>query len=158
MIGPLVGPFIEANLTWWVILSSKHRNLSDKPPSTHIHRQWIPWTQLIFGAAVQALHFFTPETNSRVLLDRAAKRLRKVEGLSHVYGPLELETDRFAPKKLLKTWIRPFEMFVREPIVLCCSLLSGFSDALIFTFLAAFPLVYKQWGFSTELMATTFIP
>ena len=141
-----------------MILSSKHRNLSDKPPSTHIHRQWIPWTQLIFGAAVQALHFFTPETNSRVLLDRAAKRLRKVEGLSHVYGPLELETDRFAPKKLLKTWIRPFEMFVREPIVLCCSLLSGFSDALIFTFLAAFPLVYKQWGFSTELMATTFIP
>jgi hypothetical protein len=49
-------------------------------------------------------------------------------------------------------------MFVREPIVLCCSLLSGFSDALIFTFLAAFPLVYKQWGFTTELMATTFIP
>jgi hypothetical protein len=32
-------------------------------------------------------------------------------------------------------WARPFYMLLREPIVLCLSLLSGFSDALIFTFL-----------------------
>jgi hypothetical protein len=132
------------------------------PPLTP--RSWIAWTQLIFGAAVQLLHFFTPETNSRVLLDRRARALRSLgnAGLGHVYGPFELETldhgTRFAPRKILRTWTRPFVMFATEPIVLFCSLLSGFSDALIFTFLAAFPLVYAQWGFSTELMATTFVP
>jgi len=151
-----VGPFIEAHLTWYV---SPRTNGPHSTTPRSLRRSWIAWTQLIFGGAVQLLHFFTPETNSRVLLTRHAKRLRaQVEGLSHVYGPLELEEDRFAPRKLLKTWTRPFVMFATEPIVLFCSLLSGFSDALIFTFLAAFPLVYGQWGFSTELMATTFIP
>ena len=78
-------------------------------------------------------------------------------------------------------FLEQFEMFVREPIVLCLSLLSGkllvwanieiffgaharnsifqgFSDALIFTFLASFETVFEQWGFSTEMMATTFVP
>lgn len=37
-------------------------------------------------------------------------------------------------------------MLATEPIVLFLSLLSGFSDALIFIFIESFPLVYKQWG------------
>lgn len=49
-------------------------------------------------------------------------------------------------------------MFATEPIVLFCSLLSGFSDALIFTFLEAFTPVYQQWNFTTEQMALTFVP
>ena len=136
VIGPLVGPFIEANLKW----------------------EWICWTQLIFGGFVQILHFFfVPETRSTVLLDREAKRRRKA-GESNIYGPSELKEHRFSRQEIIKTWIRPFEMFVREPIVLFCSLLSGFSDALIFTFLEAFTPVYAQWGFTTEQMALTFVP
>jgi MFS family permease len=38
-------------------------------------------------------------------------------------------------------------MFLREPIVLFLSLLSGFSDALIFTCIESFALVFEQWGF-----------
>lgn len=41
-------------------------------------------------------------------------------------------------------WIRPFVMFLREIIVFCLSLLSGFSDALISTFLESFTPIYKQ--------------
>ncbi|ORY20831.1 putative multidrug transporter [Naematelia encephala] len=136
VIGPLVGPFIEVNLSW----------------------AWICWVQLIFGGFVQILHFaLVPETRASVLLDREARRLRK-NGQSNIYGPSEVKKNRFSAHEILTTWARPFEMFVREPIVLCCSLLSGFSDALIFTFLEAFTPVYKQWGFSTELMAATFVP
>ncbi len=116
-----------------------------------------PLFQLFFGLAVQAIHFFTPETRVSVLLDREAKR-RRAAGETNVYGPSELEENRFALKKLAVIWFRPFEMFVREPIVLCCSLLSGFSDALIFTFLEAFTPVYSQWGFTTEQLALAFIP
>ena len=49
-------------------------------------------------------------------------------------------------------------MFLREPIVLCLSLLSGFSDALIFTFLESFTPVYKQWGFGIIAIGLAFIP
>jgi len=49
-------------------------------------------------------------------------------------------------------------MFFTEPIVLWLSLLSGFSDALLFIFLQAFTPVYKQWGFSTIQTGLAFIP
>lgn len=50
-------------------------------------------------------------------------------------------------------------MFVREPIVLFLSLLSGFSDALIFTFLEAFAITYPaNFGFGTLQVAWAFIP
>ncbi|WWC73385.1 uncharacterized protein I206_107352 [Kwoniella pini CBS 10737] len=138
VIGPIIGPFIQANLSW----------------------EWICWVQLIFGVFVQILHFFlVPETRSTVLLDRHAKKLR-AEGRSNVYGPNELRPwrERFTVKEVVHTWIRPFQMFLTEPIVLCCSLLSGFSDALIFTFMEAFTPVYEQWGFTTEQMALAFVP
>jgi hypothetical protein len=115
VIGPIVGPFVQANLSW----------------------HWICWTQLIFGGFVQVLHFFVPETRASVLLDREARRRRK-NGQSNVYGPNEVREHRFSAHEIIKTWTRPFIMFVSEPIVLWCSLLSGFSDALIFTFLEAF--------------------
>jgi hypothetical protein len=49
-------------------------------------------------------------------------------------------------------------MFVTEPIVLTLSLLSGFSDALIFMFIQSFTLVYKQWHFSTLAVGLSFVP
>lgn len=55
-------------------------------------------------------------------------------------------------------WSRPFEMFVREPIVLLLSLLSGFSDALVFTFIEAFGKLYGQWNFTTVQLGWAFIP
>ena len=61
-------------------------------------------------------------------------------------------------KEVLTIWHRPFEVFVCEPIVLCFSLLSGFSDALIFTFLEAYTPVYKQWGFDDVTTSLAFTP
>jgi hypothetical protein len=49
-------------------------------------------------------------------------------------------------------------MFVTEPIVLTLSLLSGFSDALIFMFIQSFGLVYDQWGFTTVTKGLSFLP
>ncbi|KAL6721485.1 hypothetical protein ACLMJK_000589 [Lecanora helva] len=135
-IGPLVGAFIQRHLSW----------------------HWNFWVQLIFGGAVQIAHFIlVPETRSTIILDRLAKKRRKA-GETNVYGPNELKENRFSMKEILITWSRPFEMFVKEPIVLCLSLLSGFSDALIFTFLESFNPVYKQWDFGTTAIGLAFIP
>ncbi|CAK4012316.1 major facilitator superfamily transporter [Lecanosticta acicola] len=138
ILGPIVGGFSESFLGW----------------------RWSIWIQLIFGGAIQILHFFTvPETRTTIMLNRIAKKRRK-EGNPNVWGPDELVPfkDRFSAREVLQTWIRPFKMFLTEPIVLVLSLLSGFSDALIFMFIQSLSLVYKQWNFSTVAVGLSFIP
>lgn len=135
-VGPFIGGFIQA----------------------YLPLKWNFWVQLIFGGAVQLAHFvLVPETRSTILLDREAKKRRK-NGEKNIWGPNEVRDDRFSLKEIGSYWIRPFEMFAREPIVLFLSLLSGFSDMLIFIFLESFQLVYKQWGFSTVQIGLAFIP
>lgn len=99
-----------------------------------------------------------PESRSTILIDREAKRRRKTGEDPNIYGPNELKSPRVSLKEAGKIWIRPFETFFREPIVLCLSLLSGFSDALIFTFLESFQPVYGQWNFGILAQAWAFIP
>jgi MFS family permease len=138
VLGPIVGGFTEAYLDW----------------------RWSIWVQLILGGFVQIVHFFTvPETRSTIMMNRIAKRRRKADPTANVWGPDELVPfrERFSAKEVITTWIRPFRMFLTEPIVLVLSLLSGFSDALIFMFIQSFALVYKQWGFSTVQIGLSFI-
>jgi len=118
---------------------------------------WIFWVQLLVGGGVQLIHLvLNPETRATVLLDREAKRRRK-NGETNIYGPNELR-ERLTAKAVWTIWYRPFYMFFTEPIVLWLSLLSGFSDALIFTFLQSYQLVYKQWGFGTIGISLAFVP
>ena len=136
VVGPVVGAFVQTYLSW----------------------RWNFWVQLIFGGFVQLVHFFVvPETRSTIMMDKIAKRRRKA-GQENIYGPSELKEHRITFHEVLIVWARPFEMFAREPIVLCLSLLSGFSDALIFTFLESYMPVYKQWNFSTVQIGLAFIP
>lgn len=128
------------------------------PVEKFLSLKWNFWVQLIFGGAVQLLHFFTPETRSTILIDREAKRRRKTGEDPNIYGPNELKKPRVSLKEFSEIWTRSFVMFVREPIVLFLSLLSGFSDALIFTFIEGFTPVYEQWGFGTLDLAWAFIP
>lgn len=122
-------------------------------------RRWAIWIELIFGGFVQLVHFFTvPETRSTIMMNRIAKKRRK-QGNANIWGPDELVPfkDRFSVKEILITWIRPFRMFLTEPIVLVLSLLSGFSDALIFMFIQSFSLVYKQWHFDAVTVGLSFL-
>lgn len=138
-LGPIVGGFVEQWLDW----------------------HWTIWIQLIFGGFVQLCHLIlVPETRSTILMDRIAKKRRKAGTHPNLYGPNELQSfsERFNFREILVTWIRPFRMFLTEPIVLTLSLLSGFSDALIFMFLQSFSLVYKQWSFNDWQLGLAFVP
>ena len=107
------------------------------------------------ASSSRSLHFFlVPETRSTCLMDKAAKR-RRTEGRAVRQACQRLGPRRACPFRRAfhhvrgrATWVRPFKMFLTEPIVLTLSLLSGFSDALIFMFLQSYGLVYKQWGFT----------
>lgn len=139
VLGPIVGGFVEQFLPW----------------------RWNIWIQLIFGGFVQLLHLFlVPETRTTIIMDRIAKKRRESGQSPNLYGPNELEPfrERFSAREILVTWMRPFKMFLTEPIVLVLSLLSGFSDALIFMFIQSFSLVYELWDFSILAIGLAFIP
>jgi hypothetical protein len=93
------------------------------------------------------------------MMNRIAKKRRAADPNANVWGPDELVPfkDRFSAKEVLVTWIRPFKMFLTEPIVLVLSLLSGFSDALIFMFIQSFALVYEQWHFQAFEIGLAFL-
>lgn len=136
IFGPIIGGFIESYMHW----------------------RWCMWLQLIAGVSVQILHgFLVNETRTTVLITNHAKKLRK-EG-QEVYGPNDIKTWReaFQPKELVALWLRPFKMFFTEPIVLVLSLLSGFSDALIFMGFQSFGLVYALWDFQAWQVGLTFV-
>ncbi|KAK8109667.1 MFS general substrate transporter [Apiospora kogelbergensis] len=137
IFGPIVGGFVEYYLHW----------------------RWTIWLQLIAGVAVQALHFFlVDETRVTCRLGAHAKRLRKSRDLN-CWGPNEQKTwkEILAPAEMTTLWLRPFKMFVTEPIVAVLSLLSGFSDALIFMGFQSFGLVYEVWGFNSWQIGLTFV-
>ncbi|KXL43460.1 MAG: hypothetical protein FE78DRAFT_189911, partial [Acidomyces sp. 'richmondensis'] len=137
ILGPIIGGFCQQYLAW----------------------EWAIWIELIFGGFVQLVHFFTvPETRTTIMMNRIAKKRRR-QGNPNIWGPDELVPfkDRFSVKEILVTWIRPFRMFLTEPIVLVLSLLSGFSDALIFMFIQSFSLVYKQWHFDAVTVGLSFV-
>ncbi|KAK7946389.1 uncharacterized protein PG986_010710 [Apiospora aurea] len=100
----------------------------------YMHWRWTIWFQLIAGAAVQLLHFF--------LVEETRQKSWKA-----VLAPAEMTT----------LWFRPFKMFITEPIVAVLSLLSGFSDALIFMGFQSFGLVYEVWHFNSWQIGLTFV-
>lgn len=120
--------------------------------------QWNFWIQLIFNAAAMCIFAFMPESRATIIMDKEAKRRRKSGEDPNIYGPNELKQPRISAKEIAIVWLRPWRMLVTEPIVLCLSLLSGFSDALIFTFLESFATVYSQWNFGILAVAWSFIP
>ncbi|KAF2259418.1 multidrug transporter [Lojkania enalia] len=123
IFGPIVGGFIEQFLVW----------------------RWNIWIQLIFDGFVQALHFvLVPVTRTTIMMDKIAKNRRKEaeEGRKpvNIWGPNELTPfkDRFSAREVLITWIRPFRMFLTEPI--------------------ACALVYAQWNLATFAIGLAFVP
>ena len=139
VVGPIVGGIAQQYLAW----------------------QWCIWFQLILGVAVQLIHLIlVPETRASLMMDKIAKRRRDTGQCPNTYGPTETTKLRqlFTAKQLVTTWFRPFSMFISEPIVLALSLLSGFSDALIFMFIQSFGLVYAKWNFNSIQVGLAFIP
>ncbi|KAF2770484.1 putative MFS multidrug transporter [Teratosphaeria nubilosa] len=139
VVAPIFGGFVTQYLTW----------------------QWAFWISLIFGAVVQAAHFFVPETRSSILLTKGARYLRKEYPECNVYSPDELRGsffERLDWKESCKLMWRPYMFLLKEPIVTFLSLLSGFSDALIFTGLDSFGPVLRKWNFDYVTIGLAFIP
>ncbi|KAI0887871.1 MFS general substrate transporter [Annulohypoxylon maeteangense] len=138
IIGPIIGGFIEEHLDW----------------------RWCLGIQVLFGVFVQLLHhFFMPETRVTVIMNKVAKEERKSGRNPNLYGPGEIAGKKHINvREYGSIWLRPFRMFLSEPIVLVFSLLSGFSDAIIFMMVQSLNFVYWQYGFKAHEIGLAFIP
>ena len=139
VIAPIFGGFIEQYLAW----------------------QWIFWISLIFGGVAQFIHAWVPETRASVLLDRHAKKLRRENPDCNIWGPDEVRGtfwQRTSWREIVTLMWRPYRFLLTEPIVAFLSLLSGFSDALIFTGLDSFGMVLSKYNFTKAQIGLSFTP
>ncbi|KAL5117706.1 hypothetical protein ACEQ8H_004454 [Pleosporales sp. CAS-2024a] len=132
----------------WSCLGSVIGGICGGPIEQYLDWRINFWIQLGFGAVVQLIHFiFVPESRATIMLNRQAKKIRKADPSATVRGPTEDEPIK--AKATLALMVRPYKMLFTEPIVGFLSLLSGFADALIFSFLESYGYVFKEgWGFT----------
>ncbi|KAF2729030.1 MFS general substrate transporter [Polyplosphaeria fusca] len=143
----------------WSCLGAVLGGICGGPVQEYLPWRWNFWLQLSFSCSTQLLHFvFARESRSTVILDKVAKKLRK-QG-EDVLGPNEVRPskERWNAKEILKTMWRPYHMLICEPIVTWLSLLSGFADALIFSFFESYGYVFGQWNYTPTQISFALIP
>ncbi|OTA98123.1 hypothetical protein M426DRAFT_17734 [Hypoxylon sp. CI-4A] len=137
IIGPIVGGFLEQYAAW----------------------RWCMHIQYIAGFTVQLLHYFSvPETRTTIVMGEVANKARKTKRNPNLYGPNEIVEKKLDAREVLRVMLRPFKMFFTEPIVFVLSLLSGFSDAIVFMMVQSYGFAYYPWGFTPVQTGLAFIP
>lgn len=113
--------------------------------------RWTEWTILFFAAFSLVAALGMKETYKKTILQRDAKR----RGIEVPAGPPALAALRFT---FYITFFRPLHMLYTEPIVIAWSVYIAFNFAVLYSFFAAFPLVYtEEYGFDIQQIGLTFI-
>lgn len=136
-IGPLVGGFLSDALGW----------------------RWLYWIQLILSGFCYCLITFTvPETYAPMILARRAKKMRKELQDDRYVTELDLDERPFG-ERLRIFLIRPFQLLLREPIVMFVSLYMSVLYGLLYMFFVAFPIIYQEGkGYDAGTTGLMFIP
>jgi multidrug resistance protein len=114
-VGPLVGGFLFDAAGW----------------------RWLYWIQLILsGIAWCMITFTVPETYTPTLLKARAEKLRKIENDPKYVTEQELDT-RPLGEKLRIFLIRPLQLLILEPIVMCLAIYMSVLYGLLYMFFVA---------------------
>ncbi|EJC99411.1 MFS polyamine transporter [Fomitiporia mediterranea MF3/22] len=135
-LAPLLGPVIGPICGSWIAEKSTWR--------------WVFWGTSIADGVVQILGlFFLKETFAPILLERKANRLRKKLGIQksdeaacNIMTPFQ-GSDRTWQHVFKKAIIRPFALFVREPIIQLMGLYMTFVYGLIYLVITTVPGIYQ---------------
>lgn len=108
--------------------------------------RWIFWFMtIVSGFTLSFLFLFFPETSHQNILSRRAKRLRKQTGDDRYYTTQErLDSQLTANEIMITTLYRPWEIMIKEPIVLSFNFYISLSYGAFYLFFEAFPLVFTN--------------
>ncbi|WFC95942.1 hypothetical protein MBRA1_002598 [Malassezia brasiliensis] len=128
-IGPAAGPLVGGAIT----------------SATNAVDGWryIYWTLFAFVGLVWIATVFTKETLGSVILLRRAKKLRKETGDNRYktvqeMNPLSMRTV------LTVSLLRPFELLIREPILISFSLYLCLIYSLLYLMFFAYPIIFLE--------------
>jgi len=130
LLGPVVGPVAGA----WVGQRSTWR--------------WVFWSTTIVDAFVQCLGLiFLRETYAPVLLERKAARIRQSLDPEKA-ATREVKTiydgeNRHWKNIMIKALIRPFKLFLCEPIIQLLGVYMAFIYGLLYLFLTTIPSIFE---------------
>ncbi|OJJ56743.1 hypothetical protein ASPSYDRAFT_80515 [Aspergillus sydowii CBS 593.65] len=128
-LGPVVGSFIVNRKGW----------------------RWTQWTMIFFGAFTVLISLFTKETFHPAIKHRIAREVGRPLSTS---PPLATKLRLFVTIALF----RPVQMLLSEPIVALICLYVACEFATLFSFFAAFPLVFQGvYGFGIESSGLVFL-
>ncbi|KAI0285974.1 MFS polyamine transporter [Russula aff. rugulosa BPL654] len=131
LLGPVIGPVAGA----WIAEKSTWR--------------WVFWSTSIADAAVQGLGLlFLKETYAPVLLERKAAIMRKSMDEEKARGMTIRTamdaTDRHWKAVFGKALVRPFKLFIYEPIVQLLGLYMAFIYGLLYLFLTTISTAFRD--------------
>lgn len=137
VFGPLLSGFINQNTNW----------------------RWTFFTINIWSAVMLAiLVFFGPESYAPVLLSKKAKGLRKETGSDALYAQHEgVVAQKSLASTILTSSTRPFQLLVREAMLLLLCLWSALLLGILYLFFVAFPIVFAQHGFNLQQIGLSFL-
>ncbi|OBZ77932.1 hypothetical protein A0H81_01635 [Grifola frondosa] len=132
-LAPLLGPVIGPACGAWVAQKSTWR--------------WVFWSTTIVDAIIQCFGlFFLKETFAPVLLERKAEMIRKTMDPEKAEGReicTVFDSDRNWKHLVTKALLRPFVLFVREPIVQLLGIYMAFIYGLLYLFLTTIPSIFE---------------
>ncbi|KAK9357060.1 major facilitator superfamily domain-containing protein [Lipomyces doorenjongii] len=126
VMGPVMGPFlggIFAQIKGW---------------------RWTFWClSWIAGLAFVVLAFFLPETSEATILQRRARRLRKLTGNENYRTKAEREYANLTLREFAyESFVRPFIITFKEPGVFFLNSYTALIYAVMYSWFEAFPLVF----------------
>ncbi|SPO25355.1 related to multidrug resistant protein [Ustilago trichophora] len=137
VFGPLISGFINQNTNW----------------------RWTFWTINIWSAVMLViLIFFGPESYAPVLLANKAKRMRSETGNQQLYAEHErVVAEKSLARTILTSSTRPFQLLVREAMLLLLCLWSALLLGILYLFFVAFPIVFEEHGFNLQEVGLSFL-
>ncbi|KAI9735750.1 MAG: hypothetical protein M1818_006358 [Claussenomyces sp. TS43310] len=123
MLGPIIGGFVTAS---------------------HLRWRWNMWLMMIGGFAMALICvFFLPESYIPVVLQQKAKRLRKETGNQNLR--CEFDESGIDFKRIVTVYLlRPWKLFVTEPILVFVTLYQSFIYGLVYLFFTSIPLEFRD--------------
>ncbi|CAN3370547.1 multidrug resistance protein 1 [Diutina catenulata] len=156
-------PYIPVGLATWAMGAVSGPSLGPLIGSAMIVAggwRWTFWFMAILsGAAFLILGFMLPETYSKTLLNRKAKRLRKLTGNQRIKSEGEIENAQLDFHELaVETLWRPIEITLIEPVVLSFDLYIALVYSIMYLWFEAFPMVFAGvYKFSLVPMGVSFV-
>ncbi|CAR26730.1 ZYRO0B16808p [Zygosaccharomyces rouxii] len=126
LVGPSTGPLLGSSMV--------------------VAKNWrfMFWLLMWISSATLVLMVFTyPETNEDSILYRRCQRIRRLTGDNRYYTVKSREEEKLNWKDIcITTLYRPFEMIIKEPIVIALNVYHAVEYGVFYLFFEAFPIVF----------------